>query len=309
MVVLRDIFILKIFRWGAEARSSDEMRVVSEILPKWCQKNYHFFSAESLEVVLREESWEKITSVRKRLSAWWSSGARKVEKKSQVSENDQVLGGSLARGKSTWDLWFFGQVLVVVARDGHLGVWRKRCQKNDFVFILIFKIVNEMPSVGKIEKLQRQRSARRDKSSGPLPFLFDVLYFCIFKIHFPSQIQLCVCLQDFARIWPDSGQTPWSMVWRSWFLLRFRAYLVESGLRSLFIIKIFRLDFSSRFCPDTRGFRSDPMRYGLGKLVFLSFSSLSRRIRTRESLEDFDDILHLQAFSFIFFFKISGRSS
>ena len=52
-------------------------------------------------------------------------------------------------------------------------------------------IVNGMPSVGKkIEKLERQRSARRDKSSGPLPFLFDVLYFCIFKIHFPSQIQL-----------------------------------------------------------------------------------------------------------------------
>ena len=127
MVVLRDIFILKIFRWGAEARSSDEMRVVSEILPKWCQKNNHFFSAESLEVVLREESWEKITSVRKRLSAWWSSGARKVEKKSQVSENDQVLGGRLARDSPgtcdfsakcwwssratfTWDLWFFGQV-------------------------------------------------------------------------------------------------------------------------------------------------------------------------------------------------------
>ena len=223
---------------------------------EWCQKYYPsgvrkitiFFSAESLVVVWREESREKITSVGKRLSPWWSSGAR-------------------------------------------------------------FTIVNEMPSVGKIEKLQRQRSARRDKSSGPLPFLFDVRYFCIFKIHFPSQIQLCVCLQDFARIWPDSGQTPWGMVWRSWFLLRFRAYLVESGLRSLFIIKIFRLDFSSRFCPDTRGFRSDPMRYGLGKLVFLSFSSLSRRIRTPESLEDFDDILHLQAFSFIFFFKISGRSS
>ena len=81
-------------------------------------------------------------------------------------------------------------------------------RENDVVFILIFKIVNEMPSVGKIEKLQRQRSARRDKSSGPLPFLFDVLYFCIFKIHFPSQIQLCVCLQDFARIRPDLGQTP-----------------------------------------------------------------------------------------------------
>ena len=63
-------------------------------------------------------------------------------------------------------------------------------RENDVVFILIFKIVNEMPSVGKIETLQRQRSARRDKSSGPLPFLFDVLYFCIFKIHFPSQIEL-----------------------------------------------------------------------------------------------------------------------
>ena len=58
-----------------------------------------------------------------------------------------------------------------------------------------------MPSVGKIEKLQRQRSARRDKSSGPLPFLFDVLYFCIFKIHFPSQIQLCFYLSS--RFGPD----------------------------------------------------------------------------------------------------------
>ena len=185
---------------------------------KWCQKNYHFFLAESLVVVWREESREKITSVGKRLSTWWSSGAR-----------------------FTWDLWFFGQVLVVVARDVHLG-------------LVIFR-----PSVGKIEKLQRQRTARRDKSSGPLPFLFDVLYFCIFKIHFPSQIQLCVCLQDFARIWPDSGQTPWGMVWRSWFLLRFRAYLVESGLRSLlristtsFISKLFRLYFSSRFLVEVR---------------------------------------------------------
>ena len=151
MVVLRDIFILKIFRWGAEARSSDEMRVVSEILPK-CQvvsEKLPFFLAESLVVVWREESREKITSVGKRLSTWWSSGAR-----------------------FTWDLWFFGQVLVVVARDVHLG-------------LVIFR-----PSVGKFEKVQRQRSARRDKSSGPLPFLFDVLYFCIFKIHFPSQIQL-----------------------------------------------------------------------------------------------------------------------
>ena len=61
--------------------------MVSEILPKWCQKNYHFFSAESLVVVWREESREKITSVGKRLSTWWSSGAR-----------------------FTWDLCFFGQV-------------------------------------------------------------------------------------------------------------------------------------------------------------------------------------------------------
>ena len=74
-------------------------------------------------------------------------------------------------------------------------------RENDVVFILIFKIVNEMPSVGKIETLQRQRSARRDKSSGPLPFLFDVLYFCIFKIHFPSQIQIRVYLSS--RFCPD----------------------------------------------------------------------------------------------------------
>ena len=155
-----------------------------------CQK-----TTKCLVVVWREESREKITSVGKRLSTWWSSGARKVEKKSQVSENGEVLGGRLARD-SPGTCVFLAKCLVVVSRE------------NDVVFILIFKIVNEMPSVGKIEKLQRQRSARRDKSSGPLPFLFDVLYFCIFKIHFPSQIQLCVCLQDFARIWPDSGQTP-----------------------------------------------------------------------------------------------------
>ena len=155
----------------------------------------------------------------------------------------RVLGGRLARGKSRKNHKCRNttKYLVVVWREIHLG-------------LVIFR-----PSVGKFEKVQRQRSARRDKSSGPLPFLFDVLYFCIFKIHFPSQIQLCVCLQDFARIWPDSGQTPWGMVWRSWFLLRFRAYLVESGLRSLlristtsFISKLFRLYFSSRFLVEVR---------------------------------------------------------
>ena len=51
------------------------------------------------------------------------------------------------------------------------------------------------------------------------------------------------------------------------------------------------------------------MRYVLEKQDFIAFSSLSRRIRTPECLEDFDDILHLQAFSFIFFFKSSRRSS
>ena len=220
-----------------------------------------------------------------------------IKRRNGTEQNVSIYPSS--RATFIWDLWFFSEMLEVVLRENDL-IW----------FLFWFSRLETRCQVSeKLKKLQRQRSARRDKSSGPLPFLFDVLYFCIFKIHFPSQIQLCVCLQDFARIWPDSGQTPWGMVWRSWFLLRFRAYLVESGLRSLFIIKIFRLDFSSRFCPDTRGFRSDPMRYGLGKLVFLSFSSLSRRIRTPESLEDFDDILHLQAFSFIFFFKISGRSS
>ena len=53
---------------------------------------------------------------------------------------------------------------------------------------IIKKSVDGMPSVGK-------------KSSGPLPFLFDVLYFCIFKIHFPSQIQLCFYLSS--RFGPD----------------------------------------------------------------------------------------------------------
>ena len=75
-------------------------------------------------VVWREESREKITSVGKRPSPWWSSGARKDEKKSQVSENDQVLGGRLARGKSRKNhkCRKTTKSLVVVWREIHLGL-------------------------------------------------------------------------------------------------------------------------------------------------------------------------------------------
>ena len=55
--------------------------------------------------------------------------------------------------------------------------------------------------------------------------------------------------------------------------------------------------------------KSDPMRYGMEKLDIIAFSSLSRRIRTPECLEDFDDILHLQAFLSRFFFKIFRRNT
>ena len=139
---------------------------------------------------------------------------------------------------------------MVVSRDVHLGLvifrpsvrGRLVLRENDVVFILIFKIVNEMPSVGKIETLQRQRSARRDKSSGPLPFLFDVLYFCIFKIHFPSQIQLssrfCPDMPlsfSFATILPPEPPYCFS---RSTFLHRYKyefIYLQDFALICLYV--------------------------------------------------------------------------
>ena len=95
---MRDIFIFKIFRGRDEARSANENL-------KWCQKYYasgvrkitiFFFgrvlggrlargelrkndkclkTTKYLVVVWREESREKITSVGKRLSTWWSSRA------------------------------------------------------------------------------------------------------------------------------------------------------------------------------------------------------------------------------------------
>ena len=88
-------------------------QVVSETLPFFfgrvlggrlargkLRKNYKCLkTTKSLVVVSREESCEKITSVGKRLSPWWSSRAR-----------------------FTWDLCFFGQVLVVVSRDVYLGL-------------------------------------------------------------------------------------------------------------------------------------------------------------------------------------------
>ena len=151
-------------------------------------------------------------------------------------------------------------------------------RENDVVFMLIFKIVNEMPSVGKIETLQRQRSARRDKSSGPLPFLFDVLHFCIFKIHFPSRFCPDMPLSfSFATILPPEPPYCFS---RSTFLHRYK------------------YEFTS--------FGSDPIRYGLEKLLFITFLSLSRQIRTL--LTSFIVKISCQDFSSRFFVGVRGSS-
>ena len=128
-------------------------------------------------------------------------------------------------------------------------------------------------------------------------------------LHRYNYVFVCKILPGYGRIW-DRPHKVW--FGKAAFYDVFE--LISSNPDSV-VFKIFLQDFSSRHCvsrvscPDMPGFRSDPMRYGLEKQDFISFSSLSRRIRTPESLEDFDDILHLQAFLSRFFFKIFRRNT
>lgn len=174
-----------------------------------------------------------------------------------------------SRATFIWDLWFFSEMLEVVLRENDL-IW----------FLFWFSRLETRCQVS--EKLKNYKGrGLLDETS--------LVGLCLFY--------LMSCISVFSRftflhrynyvfVSPDS-----------------LASLLTSFILSRFFLKIFRRNAVKRVV------RSDPMRYGLENLDIMTFLSLSRRIRTPECLEDFDDILHLQAFSFIFFFKSSRRSS
>ena len=135
-------------------------------------------------------------------------------------------------------------------------------------------------------------------------------------LHRYNYVFVCKILPGYGRIW-DRPHKVWFGKAAFYYVFELISSNPDSVVFVVFVVfKIFLQDFSStyclsraRFCPDMAGFESDPIRYVLEKLDIIAFSSLSRRIRTPESLEDFDDILHLQAFLSRFFFKIFRRNT
>ena len=175
-----------------------------------------------------------------------SSGVRNITQ--VVSEKlpfffGRVLGGRLARGKSRKNhkCRKTTKYLVVVWREIHLGLVifqpsvRGRLAREWFRFHFHFQDCKQDAKCR--EKLKNYKGRGLLDETSLVDLCLFYLMFCIsvfsrftflhrYKYEF-------IYHQDFARISTYLGQTPWGMVCKIWILLRFRAYLVESGLSCL----------------------------------------------------------------------------